>query len=526
MPAMQDPGPDYDLDLRINRWELYQRIRRVCVLDRGEPDQLVIMPSEIHIWEAQRRLDTYAARGELWVIVAVTPRDWVIVKHNLPEYVVEDLEDLAMMRALPRGGMEQAKVEIVYAHNPTLHVSVAMVEEGKTVKEYLENVSEAYHIPPQSLLIMSGTHILAMDEMMMTYKEKKCTICLTDLLGNEMFAWDMSHQHIRSALCWQWRSQKEPPRQCPGDLPIPQGKPTELFPRGGGRDPKRVMQDPRTAMHYWAMEKIQKDCPGCSTRTFSTLLRAEAKTMGSIMNSRSAAQTKQILTAALKRAGLERYAEDLLPGSQVAGDVDTREHMEPLADSVKQAQEIMKRQLDDLVRAMTTQTSLTGDIAHVLAQKTTVQDIVNIVTLLQQHTASQMEAYQSVAKAVVTLESKIDCVVRAVIPPPPVDAETVVGDQDLETDDDMQTPPRRTDPDAPTPPLESQPTVPQQVQDDQEVIEVDGEQEEQGDMEMELETLPVTSEQRLIASTILNRLENRAQRARDPSRPALQPFRS
>ena len=527
LPAMQDPGPDYDLDLRINRWELYQRIRRVYVLEGGEPDQLVIMPWEIHIWEAQRRLDTYAARGELWVIVAVTPRDWVIVKHNLPEYVVEDLEELEMMRALPRGGMEQAKVEIVYANNPTLPVSVVMVEEGKTVKEYLEKVAEAYHIPPQSLLIMSGTHILALDEMMMTYKEKKCNLYLTGLLGNEMFEFPMSHQHIRSALVWQWMSQKDPPRQYHEDLPIPRGEPTELFPRGGGRDPKRVMHDPRTAMHYWAMDKIQKDCPGCATRTFSTLLRAEAKTMGSIMNSRSPAQTKQILTAALKRAGLERYAEDLLPGSQPAGDVDTRQHTEPLVDSVKQAQEDMKCQLADLVRAMTTQTSLTGDIAHVLSQKTTVQDIVNVVTLLQQHTASQMEAYQSVAKAVVTLESKIDCVVRAVIPPPPMDAETVVGDQDLETDDDgMQTPPRRTDPDAPTPPLESQPSIPQQVRDDQEVIEVDGEQEGQEDMEMELETLPVTSERRLIASTILNRLENRAQRARDPNRPALQPFRS
>ena len=78
------------------------------------------------------------------------------------------------------------------------------------------------------------------------------------------------------------------------------------YPRGGrnGQD----VHDPRTAMMTFAIDRIQKEYPELPIATAKFLLRAEARTLTSVLNAKNPGQVRQVLEAAQKRAEIPTRA--------------------------------------------------------------------------------------------------------------------------------------------------------------------------------------------------------------------------
>ena len=79
--------------------------------------------------------------------------------------------------------------------------------------------------------------------------------------------------------------------------------------RGGARKNNAQAQDPRTAVHVWAVQKAKELVPAADTRTLGTILRAEHKTASAILHCNSDAQRVHTILAAYKRSGLPEPAE-------------------------------------------------------------------------------------------------------------------------------------------------------------------------------------------------------------------------
>ena len=92
------------------------------------------------------------------------------------------------------------------------------------------------------------------------------------------------------------------------DTSIPQQPPVgdtqQCIERAGTRTRLR-QQDPRAAMQTFAQEKAEAAMPRLTPAILQTLLKAEARTVTAIIHSKSTLQTKEVLRAALKRAGLQ-----------------------------------------------------------------------------------------------------------------------------------------------------------------------------------------------------------------------------
>ena len=77
-------------------------------------------------------------------------------------------------------------------------------------------------------------------------------------------------------------------------------------PRGAGRTNANDVHDPRAAMMAFALDRLHRECPDLTVATAKFLLRAEARTLTSVLNARNPGQVKQVIEAALKRAELPK----------------------------------------------------------------------------------------------------------------------------------------------------------------------------------------------------------------------------
>ena len=76
-----------------------------------------------------------------------------------------------------------------------------------------------------------------------------------------------------------------------------------VTPRGGAKTTRNAQQ-PRAVMLVWAEDKISREVPGLKMLTIRMLLKAEQRTFTAVLHSRSPVQTRQVLVAAYRRAGL------------------------------------------------------------------------------------------------------------------------------------------------------------------------------------------------------------------------------
>ena len=120
-------------------------------------------------------------------------------------------------------------------------------------------------------------------------------------------------------------------------------------------NPTRYTADLEKAMMFWAHRNIQSDAPSALGATTTMLLKAEARTIAALMNSKSPAQRRRILTAAYRRAALPDPSEEANP-------LHMYEHVHE-----RSLDKVMEH-LDGLRIALQNQVTITQEIASVLAE--------------------------------------------------------------------------------------------------------------------------------------------------------------
>ena len=91
--------------------------------------------------------------------------------------------------------------------------------------------------------------------------------------------------------------------------------PSEPPSRAGVRGSRRNIQDPRSQMIAWAMDKIQRRLPHINAATVLMLLKAKNRTVTATLNCKSDSQLADVIKAAHRRAGLHPPGEQFLPRS-------------------------------------------------------------------------------------------------------------------------------------------------------------------------------------------------------------------
>ena len=116
--------------------------------------------------------------------------------------------------------------------------------------------------------------------------------------------------------------------------------------RGGAKHARDSQRDPKQHMMAWATDKVQRRVPCAVGPTLTMLMKAEARTITALMNSKSETQTKEIISAAYRRAGLTAPFEKKVKkkNMEMVGAID-------------------KNLCDAMMTAMTNQTIITQEIA-------------------------------------------------------------------------------------------------------------------------------------------------------------------
>ena len=155
--------------------------------------------------------------------------------------------------------------------------------------------------------------------------------------------------------------------------------------RGGVRDGRRL-PDQRAQMINWAIDKIREHLPDMPIPTATMLCRAETRTITAVLHSKSATQTRQVMDAACKRAGIPT----------------TRQ----LTTTLEQRDETVN--LDHVVEAIKNQTLLFGQLMEVISQVPTADTHNTMIEAfrLQQH--ASMQAVTALATAVGKVESRLE----------------------------------------------------------------------------------------------------------------------
>ena len=151
--------------------------------------------------------------------------------------------------------------------------------------------------------------------------------------------------------------------------------------RGGVRADRNVQQ-PRAVMLLWAEDKIKREVEGVNILTVRMLLKAEQRTVSAILHAKSPAQTKEVLQAAYRRAGLVMH-----PPQQEA-------QRAPSQDGMR-----------DIIQAIHNQTTITSQIAERLGASPTNQDFVPLLELVSSNMNMQQTIIEQTERIMVYLQA-------------------------------------------------------------------------------------------------------------------------
>ena len=201
-----------------------------------------------------------------------------------------------------------------------------------------------------------------------------------------MRLWPWEVKHIEDMAWYQRGSDKLKPTPKP-ILPRPEGKPQMLGPKmfhDEGAIPRagmasRSRQDPKSVMMAWADQKIRDEAPEAQGKTISMIMRAEPRTVTAIMHAKSPSQTREVIIPAFKRAGLPS------PFHPIPQPSPTME-------------------LEPIMKAIAEQTTITDQIAQILAEAPKAKNYEDLVGFMQESQASYIKAVEALATSVARLE--------------------------------------------------------------------------------------------------------------------------
>ena len=171
--------------------------------------------------------------------------------------------------------------------------------------------------------------------------------------------------------------------------------------RGGART---AAIEPRTAMFTWATQKIARECPECQARTVSVILRGEPRVVSAVLNTRSAAQTREVLRAAYRRAAIP-YPTQVQGG----GEQQEQHQQNPPQQQQRPAGEHspLRPQMEEVINMMGNQnailTRMMGDLSH----NGILNNHMVMIDVLRQHNHAQEAAIRGLTQAIVGIEQRM-----------------------------------------------------------------------------------------------------------------------
>ena len=398
-------------------------MRYVPIINRGLVSGTIVMSDELGMAEAQRRVDNYTIATRQWRLVGLTPYDWVAVSLPLPQDIQNDMLELVRYRVTQRGGMQEAyRIRYKYVHDPECTHVYEFYDTQAVLAEMVCDFAVDILCAPHQILLLRSTHVPSLDEHLVSFEN--VVLYLVDLrfiyhwTAEDAWMWPPSvlenATRLQRADVMDYENNTMPrPRTMPN---MPMGQPTSIqpFSTGGslwrdevrgreqqGRDQRsfrrggvreRPTQNPRQQMMAWAVDKVRAHAPQAEGPTLKMLLKAEARVATSLMNSKSPTQTKEILNAAWKRAGLQSPFQ---PTAQQS----------PVCDAT-QLQACHKR-IDDMVTALTEQVKITQHIAIALQDIPRIAQFEALMSSTSQSQTSYIDTVRALAEAVGKLENRI-----------------------------------------------------------------------------------------------------------------------
>ena len=249
-------------DMRIDRWELYQR-----------------------------------------------PRPVPILKPDLPQCFIQSLDTLdGMVEDIIRRAREKVRYAYATANQRGI---IFNAPDGAVVADLVNELAIKHDMHTDSMRLEDPIHV---------YRNNTLCVILMDYLDHPDYVndwpWDRALIRRMPAL------QRGIPAKCsvankiydpsPYYLMKPTTEPRSITPLENERPnlkragmPSRTRQpDPKTIMMGWAEQKVRDEASEAQGETISMMMCAEPRTVTAIMHAKSPAQTKQGIAAAFCRAGL------------------------------------------------------------------------------------------------------------------------------------------------------------------------------------------------------------------------------
>ena len=414
-------GPVYPrclhpLDLRNGPWEVRQAERYIPILRRGMVSGTVVVSKETSLSSVQHRLDITCIADKHWRVMALTHEEWCIVATSLPQDIAEDLEELQELREQQRGGMKadnDREEPIAYrlAHRPTSIYHYQPEGPGEVIAEMVCYIADRNGQSTDDVILITHDHVPFLHERLDSFPPASLhVVFLAYLYHPHMIgSWMWSPFSLTQAANMQRGLRTDPPYDGtrrpsvfpprPVNLPLTFqtseyeedgqsgcGK-LQRQQRGGAKKiPQDKERDPKQRMISWANDKVQEHAPQVMGPTLNMLMRAETRTVTALLNSKNQHQTKEIITAAYRRAGLDPpFGAPKQSSSQLSSAFET-----------------------DFIKAMTNQAIITQQIAEALSEipKKEKHDMMD--KFMRDTQESYITAVKSLSEAIQKLEQRIE----------------------------------------------------------------------------------------------------------------------
>ena len=160
------------------------------------------------------------------------------------------------------------------------------------------------------------------------------------------------------------------------------------------------------------MDKVEEQTPNAKKQTVSMLCRAENRTLMALLNAKSPAQTKQVLEAAYKRAGLRSPWDEAAPVVENG----SHENMQMQMQHIDNLDTKMEARFEQIQVLIANQITTTANIAGALACIPSMQHHQHLADMLEQIQHTNLEAMGVVMKRLAEMESRIGIWETAILP--------------------------------------------------------------------------------------------------------------
>ena len=419
------------VDLRLTRWELYAEPRGIPVMYKGEIEKYIVVPWNLIMQVAQRRVDLWAERIYTYQIVALDEDNWVILKRLQPDRVRQALTayEEVVRHHIERGGMRR-QAEVVddhhhvgawdrnmylivwvdFAHSHTYCFAPYVVHRRVSVWRFRRYMAELYGVHEVQVVLSSYNAVLPLE---MRMEQIIGTPLIVHIEGRDT----LLHSHDRYPTCdlsdgmegidpLDTRSQPPSPSLIVPNLieeahilHEAEEPPMDYHvPRGAGRRNRLNRADPRTMMLSWAKDKVLEKMPELNPATVHFLLRAENRTVGAILNAKSSIQVKEVIYAAWKRAGLD---ENGRPPTHESAD---HRLAQPGGQPIPQP----SSEVSQLLHVVQAQSMEVRQLLAVIQSQPTQQDYIALVATLQQQGDAQTQAMKALTDLIGKMESRVE----------------------------------------------------------------------------------------------------------------------